>query len=559
MTPPALPPGLLVLCRLQERSDEGFSLACFEVRDERGDAGTPRMRRAYVLHGLESQPWAPELRKRLGQLSAEHIEHVERPLELGRLADGSLYVLVDRFDKPLVAELTDTGLAADADGERAWNLLRQMALALAGLHRLGLSHGELRPENCYLAEEGRSVWITGAAWGPLASWSNGRFVDEHSTAYYPPEFHGKTKAPTHRSDIYALGRVFEGMLAGSADDSHAKALARLKGPRRKLLERMTAGESGRPADAVALWQEIQRAGDFSSRPLLLAGLVLLVFLIALPVVLYQQVTVKERALEEEKARSSSFSNDLARAKAEAATREKVLSKVQEDTRKENELRDLRKKPGGKAAMAPAERKKADPVKIASWKWDQLMGLESLNWTNLKSLIQNDALLQEEVRKQLEQWCQDFEDYPKREENQGSWWLRPVSGTAAGKDKMRQIDIYVGEKLVRSLSAEAWTDEGDKLTPASSHWISIPWEPGASVRIEVYGGRSLTVRRSSLAKTTFGGPAALWGLQRHKTVGSKDGDSVDFEVYQCPGPPPDKIHALGKAMLQELHDVLPSGK
>src|SRR5262249_43293040 len=159
----------------------------------------PRMRRAYVLQRLEGQPWAPELRKRLGQLAAEPIKHVERPLELGRLADGGTYVLVDRFDKPLAAELTDSGLADDADGERAWDCFLQLAEGLAGLHRRGLSHGELRPENCYLAEEGRRIWIAGAAWGPMASWSNGQFVDERSTAYYPPEFHGRTKMATPRT------------------------------------------------------------------------------------------------------------------------------------------------------------------------------------------------------------------------------------------------------------------------------------------------------------------------------------------------------------------------
>ena len=87
---------------------------------------------------------------------------------------------------------------------------RQLAGALAGLHEQGISHGDLKPENARLDQDGRSVLVDLGFAGELESLSQ----DRRGTPLYlsPEQIDGSALSPP--CDVFALGIVLYELVTG---------------------------------------------------------------------------------------------------------------------------------------------------------------------------------------------------------------------------------------------------------------------------------------------------------------------------------------------------------
>ncbi|WP_252274148.1 AAA family ATPase [Pseudomonas subflava] len=128
-------------------------------------------------------------------------------LPLARLstAEGPLLVLDDDGGKPLSAVA-----AMPLSVERFLHLAIAATAALAQMHRHGLLHRDIRPDNLILGDDGR-VRLTGFAFAMPSDGSADGIppLPDGSLAYLPPE-----QTPSTRGDLYALGVSFFELLSG---------------------------------------------------------------------------------------------------------------------------------------------------------------------------------------------------------------------------------------------------------------------------------------------------------------------------------------------------------
>jgi serine/threonine protein kinase len=95
-------------------------------------------------------------------------------------------------------------------------VLRQVAEALAALHRAGFLHGDVKPDNVRLTDAGEAVLIDlGFAHRPG---ENAAFLREGyvlgTANYLAPELCGSLPAEDYASDLFSLGVLFFEVLAG---------------------------------------------------------------------------------------------------------------------------------------------------------------------------------------------------------------------------------------------------------------------------------------------------------------------------------------------------------
>jgi serine/threonine-protein kinase len=127
----------------------------------------------------------------LGELQAFAMEFVEGSTLLEVMHDGPL---------PL---------------DVAVSFMKQMALGLGALHRVGTVHRDLKPENVLVSTTGH-LRLTDFGIARIRGSSRLELEDllEGTPAYVPPEY-VERKESDHRGDIYALGVIGYEMLAGA--------------------------------------------------------------------------------------------------------------------------------------------------------------------------------------------------------------------------------------------------------------------------------------------------------------------------------------------------------
>lgn len=130
---------------------------------------------------------------------------------------------------------------ARASPERQAAAFRDLARTLQTLHRRELVHGEIRPEELYVAADGR-LWLSnrvqmlaglGGGGAGTASSSGGRA--RRRNRYAAPELHTGERGPA--VDQYALAAVARDVLS-------ARGMPALPGPLRDVLRRATAPRPG---------------------------------------------------------------------------------------------------------------------------------------------------------------------------------------------------------------------------------------------------------------------------------------------------------------------------
>jgi serine/threonine protein kinase len=154
--------------------------------------------------------------------------NVAEVIDVGRLSDGKPYLLTELLDgETLGARLHKVGRLPAAEAVR---IVGEVAAALAVAHDKSLVHGDLKPENVFLAldSSGERVKLldfgVAVLHGQLGSGkAAGAFAG--TPAYMAPEqCHDEGGPVDHRADIYALGALLYHMVCGMPPFVHASPM-----------------------------------------------------------------------------------------------------------------------------------------------------------------------------------------------------------------------------------------------------------------------------------------------------------------------------------------------
>jgi len=129
-------------------------------------------------------------------------------------AYGTAYLVEELLHGTTLAEgLLQLGKMPE---EQVLELLRQVGDALAQVHLVGLVHSDVKPENIFMAEEGRYVLIDfGTAHSYLQEDESRAIKAAVSPGYSPLEQYQKKHRLTPAADVYALAATAYNLLSGT--------------------------------------------------------------------------------------------------------------------------------------------------------------------------------------------------------------------------------------------------------------------------------------------------------------------------------------------------------
>jgi serine/threonine-protein kinase len=144
-------------------------------------------------------------------------DHVARVLDVGTLASGSPYMVMEHLDGADLGKVIDR--SGPLDPETACDYLVQACEAVAEAHALGIVHRDLKPDNLYLTtrvggEEMVKVLDFGIS--KVMSAQQGTLTQTRavigSPLYMAPEQLRSSRRADSRSDVWALGVVLYELL-----------------------------------------------------------------------------------------------------------------------------------------------------------------------------------------------------------------------------------------------------------------------------------------------------------------------------------------------------------
>jgi len=154
---------------------------------------------------LRSLPSSLEAYRKLQRIRCENLPEIYDVLELD---DGQI-VLEEYIDGITVAQVMEAGKYRAAGARK---VLLGVCDALTVLHRLGIIHRDVKPENVMVEHSGRVVLIDLNA-SRIESIANKDTVIMGTVGYASPEQLGLSQSDS-RTDIYAAGVLFNVMLTG---------------------------------------------------------------------------------------------------------------------------------------------------------------------------------------------------------------------------------------------------------------------------------------------------------------------------------------------------------
>jgi serine/threonine protein kinase len=159
-------------------------------------------------------------------LASRSIQHpnVVAALDLGRLPDGSLYMVLEYIqgEDLLMLLARDKPLAQ----WRAVKIGLEVALALVAAHTAGVIHRDLKPDNVMLVERGGDRDFVKVVDFGIAKVTKhrGRPLTALGSVFGTPDYMAPEQARgvdvDQRTDLYALGAVLYEMLAGHTPFAH---------------------------------------------------------------------------------------------------------------------------------------------------------------------------------------------------------------------------------------------------------------------------------------------------------------------------------------------------
>eukprot|EP00456_Euglypha_rotunda_P079099 TRINITY_DN758_c1_g2_i5.p2 TRINITY_DN758_c1_g2~~TRINITY_DN758_c1_g2_i5.p2 ORF type:complete len:730 (+),score=94.51 TRINITY_DN758_c1_g2_i5:7492-9681(+) len=387
---PLLPTGLVLGQQHAVPASQGLVFDCL---DRRLGSGEGLLRTIRVLRIHPEATWTNDWLEALQNLANLNLSGVCRPLEIGRLNAGDIYVLFERFPAVLAEQIPATGLI---DRRLIRMILNQVVEALAELHRSHGPHGDLRSAVIYLSTptltKSSQISIGMAELSGVPFWTDGELMDPQAREIFPPEWNHRLCAASRSSDVYAIGLLALELVAGQAArinfstsgeheprDLHATLGNRLNWfDRQFLIEPLLADVERRPADASAVRRRWQTAHRRRFQFILVGTIVLAGALLLMMHHRYRsQITlIQERMANVEK------SEQAALVRAESA---------------ERQLQSLQNRP------APTEVRLGIPTETeAKSLWTQR--ISSRSGTERNALIKSlTASLSAEAKDRLETW------------------------------------------------------------------------------------------------------------------------------------------------------------
>jgi hypothetical protein len=121
------------------------------------------------------------------------------------------FAAVENLSGRTLAESMQPGMQMPVG--QACGITRQIAMGLNAQHATGQVHGDIRPENIWLFDDGRAVLLA----FPLVrqSYSSRLPLDLATVDYAAPELHQLQPQPTPASDVYALGCLLYQLVTGN--------------------------------------------------------------------------------------------------------------------------------------------------------------------------------------------------------------------------------------------------------------------------------------------------------------------------------------------------------
>lgn len=144
---------------------------------------------------------------------------VVRVTDFGTLPDGRAYFVMDRIEGGSLAERLAAGEPPSPAAVRAW--YAELCAALALCHRHGIVHGDIKPENVLIDDEGRLVLsdfgiarLTDRTFRSGLDLATSTLPGNFGTPYtLAPECRGGEKA-TPAADVYSFGVLLFKCLTG---------------------------------------------------------------------------------------------------------------------------------------------------------------------------------------------------------------------------------------------------------------------------------------------------------------------------------------------------------
>ncbi len=244
---------------LTGRAEPGLSVRGYELREQIGEGATGTVHRAFqpsVGREVAIKVIRPELANepnfiRRFEAEAQLIASLEHPrivpvFDYWREPD-SAYLVTRSFEHGNLAEAMERGpLATDA----AVQILSHIGGALRAAHRRGVVHGDVRPENILIDDDGNAYL---AGFGISAGASSAASDDDPFVA---PEQH--TTGPTERSDQFAFAAVARAALSGAVGGAGLLD-APLVGPPAEIIDRALAVDPDDRFPDVGLFLEAMAA------------------------------------------------------------------------------------------------------------------------------------------------------------------------------------------------------------------------------------------------------------------------------------------------------------
>ncbi|MES2709339.1 MAG: protein kinase [Verrucomicrobiota bacterium] len=188
-------------------------------------------------------------------LASVRDQSVVEVYDFGRTGGGYLYLLLEYEGggdlRGWLRNRTAPVTSAEALGIGA-----SITGGLAAAHRKGIIHGDIKPDNIFLDDEGR---LKVGDFG-LAASSGSSVLTHHTPGYTAPEILAADRLATPQSDIYAVGATLFELLLGETPSvepgSRAAALEKLPRP---VAEVIGWAMRENPADRPASAHDYQRA------------------------------------------------------------------------------------------------------------------------------------------------------------------------------------------------------------------------------------------------------------------------------------------------------------